>query len=180
MRDHRARYRGDLVKITALQDVISVSKPEVSATPKPTGIAAVGEQVAGQIGQVMDAASGMTGAEEEQNEVLGSLRSISAYVENVLPNGNLIIVGKKVDYRQQNNIRYVTTIRGIIRPADVDNNNEVTAVKLAQFEPIIKRQMLRKSVGALAPLIGQKKASVFDRLSHMATPKPKARTVRTK
>ena len=182
LRDHRARFSGDLVKIINLQDVITVSAaPAKKPVVKPVGIAAAGEKQAGQIKEVLDVATGMSKSEEEQNEVLSSLRSISAYVQSVLPNGNMVIVGEKVDYRQQNTVRYVTKIKGIIRPADVNENNEVPAIKLARFEPIIKRQMLAKNLQALSPLIGEKKAGLFDRLSHIATPKKKtAEKVNTK
>ena len=119
---------------------------------------------------MLEAVTGISKAEEEQNEVLSSLRSISAYVQSVLPNGNMVIVGEKVDYRQQNTVRYVTTVKGIIRPADVNEANEVQAIKLARFEPKIKRQMLARNLQNLAPVVGQKKAGLLDRLSHIATP----------
>lgn len=174
LRDHRARFRGDLVKIVNLQEVISVSKPK---EPKPvapqTGLAAAGEAAAGQINEAIDAVSLISKAEEEQNEVLASLRQISARVESVLPNGNMVLVGEKVDYRQQNRVRYVTTVRGIIRPADVNENNEVPAVKLARFEPKIKRQMLAKNMNLLAPVVGRQKAGLLDRLSHVVAPSGK-------
>ncbi len=170
LRDHRARFRGDLVKITNLEDVISISKPKEPTPVVQTPLAAAGEAAAGQATQVIEAVSGISRAEEEQNEVLSSLRSISAYVQSVLPNGNMVIVGEKVAYRQQNTIRYVTTVKGIIRPVDVNEANEVQAIKLARFEPKIKRQMLARSLQTLAPVIGQKKAGLLDRLSHIATP----------
>lgn len=167
-RDHRARFRGDLVKIINIQDMISIPEKEEKA-PVP-GQAAAGEAAAEQINQVLDVATGMAKAEEEQYEVLSSLRSISAYVQRVLPNGNMVIIGEKVDYRQQNSVRYVTTIQGIIRPSDVNDGNEVPAIKLARFEPKIKRQMLSKNLRSLAPIIGSQKAGLLDRLSHIATP----------
>ncbi len=181
LRDHRARFSGDLVKITDLQDVISVpkSKEQKAVAPK-TALAAAGEQTAGQIADVLEAVSGMSKAEEEQNEVMASLRSISAYVQSVLPNGNMVIVGEKVDYRQQNTVRYVTKIKGIIRPSDVNEKNEVPAIKLARFEPIIKRQMLAKNLRSLSPVLGPKKTSIFDRLSHIATPTKTTSPVKTK
>ncbi len=179
LRDHRARFRGDLVKITGLQDVISVSTA-TAKKPMPKPVIAAGEAQAGQINDILDYASGISKAEEEQNEVLGSLRSISAYVQSVLPNGNMVIIGEKVDYRQQNSVRYVTKIKGIIRPADVNENNEVPAHKLARFEPIIKRQMLAKNIRSLSPMIGQKKAGLLDKLSHMATPQKTAEKVKNK
>ena len=170
LRDHRARFKGDLVKITNIQDVISVPKQKEAPAPIVPEVAATAEGEAAKINQAIDAIKGITDAEKEQNEVLGSLRSISAYVQSVLPNGNMVIVGEKVDYRQQNSIRYVTTIKGIIRPADVNEANEVPAVKLARFEPKIKRQMLAKTLNTLSPLIGTQKAGLLDRLSHIATP----------
>lgn len=171
LRDHRARFRGDLVKITNLQDVITVTKPkEVEPPVQPTPLAVAGEAAAAQATQVVEAVTGISKAEQEQNEVLESLRSISAYVQAVLPNGNMVIVGEKVDYRQQNTVRYVTTIKGIIRPADVNEANEVQAIKLARFEPKIKRQMLARSLTGLSPVIGQKKAGLLDRISHVVSP----------
>jgi flagellar basal body L-ring protein FlgH len=179
LRDHRARFKGDLVKIINIQDMISIPKPKEVATPVIPELAGAGEEEAAKINQALDAISGMTDADKEQNDVLSSLRSISAYVQSVLPNGNMVIIGEKVDYRQQNSIRYVTTIKGIIRPADVNEANEVTAVKLARFEPKIKRQMLAKSLTNLSPLIGQQKAGLLDRLSHIATPAGGAQSVNT-
>ena len=173
LRDHRARFRGDLVKITNLSDVISVPKKAETPEQPARGVAAAGEEAAEQISQVLDVVTGQAKAEEEQNEVLGSLRQISAYVKSVLPNGNMLIIGEKIDYRQQNSVRYVTTVKGIIRPSDVNDANEVPALKLARFEAKIKRQMLSKNLRALAPLVGTKKAGLLDRLSHMATPSRK-------
>ncbi|NQU62822.1 MAG: flagellar basal body L-ring protein FlgH [SAR324 cluster bacterium] len=169
-RDHRARFRGDLVKIINIQEMISIPEKKEKKKPPAAGPAAAGEKVAKQINQALDIATGMAKAEEEEYEVLSSLRSISAYVERVLPNGNMVIIGEKVDYRQQNSIRYVTTVQGIIRPSDVNDGNEVPAIKLARFEPKIKRQMLSKNLNSLAPIIGSQKAGLLDRLSHIATP----------
>lgn len=180
LRDHRARFRGDLVKIISLTDVISVPKKKEKPEPPARGVAAAGEEEAAQITQALDIATGQYKAEEEQDEVLGSLRQISAYVKSVLPNGNMLIVGEKIDYRQQNSVRYVTTIKGIIRPSDVNDLNEVPALKLARFEAKIRRQMLSKNLRALAPLIGTQKAGLLDRLTHMATPSStKAKPVNT-
>ena len=169
LRDHRARFKGDLVKVIDINNMISIPKKE---EPQPVARPAVaeGEAEAQAANQALDAITGKKQAEEEQNDVLGSLRSISAYVESVLPNGNMLIVGVKVDYRQQSSIRYVTTIRGIIRPSDINQNNEVTAIKLARFETKIKRQVLARNYQTLSPLIGQQKAGLLDRLSHIATP----------
>jgi len=177
LRDHRARFKHDVLTITDLKDIIIISKPEKKPAAvteqalKGTGA----EATAAKANQLLDIASAVTGedkVEAEQNEVLGSLSTISARVTNVLPNGNMVIVGEKIDYRQQNTVRYVTKIQGIIRPEDVSDKNEIGALKLARSEVQIKRQVQasKLNLGALAPVIGRQKAGVMDRLSHMATP----------
>jgi flagellar L-ring protein precursor FlgH len=54
---------------------------------------------------------------------------ISAVVLKVLPNRNLYINGKR-EIKVNNEIQYIT-ISGIIRPADVDTNNEVSSTFVA-------------------------------------------------
>ncbi|MBT4527882.1 MAG: flagellar biosynthesis protein FlgH [Deltaproteobacteria bacterium] len=168
LRDHRARFKDDVITITRLQDIISVNEePEKKATPTP--LVPAGEAAAETANKVLEAATGMSKAEKEQREVLKSLQSITARVASVLPNGNMVIVGEKVDYKQLNTVRYVTQIKGIIRPEDVNHDNEVVAMKLARSEVQIKRQMLARNFNNLAPVIGKQKASFLDRLSHVAT-----------
>ena len=174
LRDHRARFSRDVLTITDLPDIITVPKPEKKVVANPVA-PDPGEAVAGQINQLLDVANKVTEqdrVEEEQAEVLGSLKSISARVSRVLPNGNMMITGEKVEYRRQNTVRYVTKVTGIIRPEDVTDKNEVTAVKLARSEVHVKRQVMasKYNLNALAPVIGGQKAGLLDRLSHIATP----------
>lgn len=178
LRDHRARFRNDVLTIVNLPEIISVPESKDAAPAAPvTPVAAAGEGAAAQANAALDAIAAATNtgisAEEEQNDVLRSLKDISARVMKVLPNGNMVIVGEKVDYRQQNTIRYVTKITGIIRPEDVADNNSIKALKLARSEVQIKRQVMAKSLNlkALAPVVGRQKAGLFDRLGHLATPK---------
>ena len=168
LRDHRARFKDDVITITRLQDIISVEEePEIKATQAP--LIPGGEGVAETANTVLEAVTGMSKAEKEQRAVLKNLQSITARVASVLPNGNMVIVGEKVDYKQLNTIRYVTKIKGIIRPEDVNHDNEVVAMKLARSEVQIKRQMLARNFNTLAPVIGKQKSSFLDRLSHVAT-----------
>jgi flagellar basal body L-ring protein FlgH len=167
LRDHRARFQDDVITITRLQDIISIAEEPEQAAPTP--LIQAGEGAAENANKVLEAVSGMSKAEKEQREVLKSLRSITARVASVLPNGNMVIVGEKVDYKQLNTVRYVTQIKGIIRPEDVNHENEVVAMKLARSEVQIKRQMLARNFSNLAPVIGKQKASFLDRLSHVAT-----------
>ena len=183
LRDHRARFRNDVLTITGLQEIIIVSKPEKK--PEPVTAAALQapglEGAAAKVNQVLDVAAAVSGeakVEEEQNEVLTSLKQISARVTQVLPNGNMVVVGEKIDYRQQNSVRYLTRIQGIIRPEDVSDKNEVESLKLARSEVQIKRQVLARklNLAALSPLVGKQSAGMMDRLSHIATPSGNNRT----
>ena len=112
--------------------------------------------------------------EEEQNEILRNLNIISARVVRVLPDGNMVIRGRKVDYRQRNKVRYITTVTGILRPADVSDTNIVSAAKLAYPDVKIKRQqsgsLLRERLERLAPLTGRQQAGLAGRLSEFAGP----------
>ncbi|MDT8445496.1 MAG: flagellar basal body L-ring protein FlgH [bacterium] len=179
LRDHRARFKNDVLTITDLTDIIIIPKKEKKPAPvTEQALAGTGaEAAAARANQILDVAAAVTGedkVEEEQNEVLASLKTISARVTQVLPNGNMVVIGEKIDYRQQNTIRYVTKIKGIIRPEDVSDKNEIGSLKLARSEVQIKRQVQARklNLGALAPLVGQQKAGFLDRLSHIATPTP--------
>lgn len=55
--------------------------------------------------------------------------SIGAQVVRVLPNGNLVIVGKRVT-RVNDETQYII-LSGIVRPSDIDNNNHVQSTYLA-------------------------------------------------
>ena len=110
--------------------------------------------------------------EREQNDILRSLETMSARVTKVLPDGNMMVKGQKVDYRQRNQVRYITTITGILRPADVDDSNIVSATKLANPNVKIKRQQsgafVRERLERLAPLIGQQRAGLMGRIGDFA------------
>ena len=58
--------------------------------------------------------------------------TLSARVTHVLPNGYLVIEGiKRVQVSSENQ---VVTVRGIIRPVDVDPTNSVASERIAQME----------------------------------------------
>ena len=160
-RDHRARFRNDLLTITDVAEIVAVPPPR-EETPAPTNDLERAD-IALEVINLRDT------LEEEQNEILRALNTISAEVIRVLPNGNMLVRGRKVDYRQQNQVRYVTTVQGILRPADVTDTNVVSATKLVYPEVKIKRQvlgsLLRARLNRLAPLIGKQEAGVLERLS---------------
>ena len=167
-RDHRARFQGDILSISELQAIVSVPPPkeqEEGGEQTPTSDTA-------RANILLEAFTMRDQIEEEQNEILRNLEIISARVMRVLPDGNMVVRGRKVVYRQRNKVRYITTVTGILRPADVSDTNIVSAGKLAYPDVKIKRQqsgsLLREKLERLAPLTGQQQAGLAGRLSEFA------------
>lgn len=162
LRDHRARFRHDLLTITDLAEVITVPPPKEEAAQEA-------ETDIQKANVALEALNLRDTLEEEQNDILRSLDTISAEVVRVLPNGNMVIRGRKIDHRQRNQVRYVTTVQGILRPADVTDSNMVPATKLVYPEVKSKRQilgsLLRTRLNRLAPLLGKQQAGLLERLS---------------
>lgn len=169
-RDHRARFRHDLLTINDLSAIVNVPPPK--ATPGANGQPQNAEEAAAV---ALEALSLRDTIEEEQNDILRSLGTMSAEVIRVLPNGNMVVRGRKVDHRQRNKIRYITTVQGILRPADVDDSNVVSATKLAYPEVKINRQirgnLLRERLQKLSPLIGKGRASLLGRITEFSKAK---------
>ena len=168
LRDHRARFRGDLFTISELPSVVNVPKPKAEAEAE----AAAPTNNTQRANLLLEAITMRDEIEREQNDILRSLETMSARVTKVLPDGNMMIKGQKVDYRQRNQVRYITTITGILRPADVDDSNIVSATKLANPNVKIKRQQsgafVRERLERLAPLIGQQRAGLMGRIGDFA------------
>ena len=165
LRDHRARFRGDLLSINEMSLIVNVPPPKLAPEGQPAG----GAETANV---ALEALTLRDEIEEEQNDILRNLDGISARVIRVLPDGNMLIKGQKIDYRQRNQVRYITTVTGILRPADVNDSNIVSASKLANPNVKIKRQqsgsLIRERLQKLAPLLGRQKAGFFGRLGDLA------------
>ena len=168
LRDHRARFRGDLFTISELPSVVNVPEPKAEAEAE----AAAPTNNTQRANLLLEAITMRDEIEREQNDILRSLETMSARVTKVLPDGNMMVKGQKVDYRQRNQVRYITTITGILRPADVDDSNIVSATKLANPNVKIKRQQsgafVRERLERLTPLIGQQRAGLMGRISDFA------------
>lgn len=169
LRDHRARFRRDLLTISGLGEIITVPPPKEE-------VAQPADNIVQQASVVLEAFTLRDKLEEEQNEIMRSLDTMSAEVTRVLPNGNMVVRGRKIDNRQRNQVRYVTTITGILRPADVNDTNVVAANKLVYPEVKIKRQLLgsllRSRLQQLSPLIGKQNAGLLERLSDFTKATP--------
>src|SRR5258708_9665767 len=61
--------------------------------------------------------------------------NLSARVINVLPNGYLVVEGHKDTLN--NSERQIVTVRGVVRPVDLDPTNTVSSNRLAQLELLI-------------------------------------------
>ena len=165
LRDHRARFRGDLLNINEVGVIVNTPPPISPSENTPAG----GAETANV---ALEAMTLRDAIEEEQNDILRNLDSISARVIRVLPDGNMLIKGQKIDYRQRNKVRYITTVTGVLRPADVNDSNIVSASKLATPNVKIKRQesgsLVRERLKKLAPLLGKQKSGFFGRLGDLA------------
>ena len=168
LRDHRARFRGDLFTISELPSVVNVPEPKAEAEQE----AAAPTNNTQRANLLLEAITMRDEIEREQNDILRSLETMSARVTKVLPDGNMMVKGQKVDYRQRNQVRYITTITGILRPADVDDSNIVSATKLANPNVKIKRQQsgafVRERLERLTPLIGQQRTGLMGRIGDFA------------
>jgi len=61
--------------------------------------------------------------------------TLSSRVVNVLPNGYLVVEGTK--RIQVNSENQVITVRGVVRPVDLDTTNSVPSARIAQMEVLV-------------------------------------------
>ncbi len=183
MRDHRARYRGDLVTITDLGKIINVPEPP----PEQPQAEQAQQQAAGEQGQQrqepIDPIIAFLRAQEkrrerielEQNEILRTIDQVEVEVVRVMPNGNLLVKGIHPPiFRERNRVKYVVSLKGIIRPTDVDDGNHVPAPKLSKAEYKIRRLVRRRKIprkaADIARASGRRKEGDFlNRLSDVLT-----------
>ena len=162
-RDHRARYKNDLLTVNEIDKIVTLPESQNAEQDTQTN--------AGQANAALEALTLRDQLEKDQNEILGSTKVMSVEVVKVLPNGNMIVKGQKIDHRQQNGVRYITTIQGVLRPVDIDDSNLVSATKLVYPEVKVQRQilggLLRQRIEKLSPLVGKQNASLGGRLVDM-------------
>jgi flagellar L-ring protein precursor FlgH len=132
--DLRARNVGDIVTINIVESA-SASKNATTKTAKTTALAAnwsgVLQKLSGDLlGADQKAAFGNSfdgqGA-TTRNSTLNAY--ISAQVIQVLPSGNLAILGSR--QVQVNNENQIINIQGVIRPVDIDSTNQVLSTAIA-------------------------------------------------
>jgi flagellar basal body L-ring protein FlgH len=190
MRDHRARYPGDLLTVTEMGKIIKVpdQKPAAGQPGQPAapGQPAQAAQPAAQPGAqskpsnldpiiafLKEQEALQAQIEKEQNEILGGIETVEVEVVRTLPNGNMMVRGTHPPiFRDRNRVKYIVTLRGIVRPSDVDDKNNIPAPKLSKAEYKIRRLVKRVTppLGALARATGKpKEGALLDRLTDFVT-----------
>jgi flagellar basal body L-ring protein FlgH len=185
LRDHRARFRGDLLTVIELQKIIKV--PEVkpdqnakngqqpqAAQPQPAAAPPEEKSTLDPVLAFLRAQEKRREAvEREQNEILRSIDSIEVEVVRVLANGNMVVRGAHPPiFRDRNMTKYIVTLEGIVRPSDVDENNNVIATRISKAEVKIRRFVRREEIplGDLARAGGApKEGELLDRISSFLT-----------
>ena len=189
MRDHRARYRGDLLTVREVARIIKVPEP-TPETPAPTPVALQQQQGQNQnqeaqaqpqqredpvLAYLRELEKRRKRVEQEQNDILRSIESIEVQVYRVLPNGNLLVRGNHPPiFRDQNRVKYLVSLQGVVRPSDVDDNNSIPAPKLNRAEYKIRRLVRRAAavageVAAIGRAVGaQREAEFVERVSDAA------------
>lgn len=137
-RDVRASQVDDVLTIVVAEQASAVTsgttKTQRSSSTK-NGVTAIGgltkassalANLAGMSGNTQLAGQGTTSRTTTLNTTL------TARVTNVLPNGGLLVeASKDIDI---NGERQSITVRGVIRPADIDPTNSVQSNRLADLE----------------------------------------------
>ena len=193
MRDHRARYRGDLLTITDLGKIINVPDPPPENLEQQQQQQGEQQQQAEQpqlvdpvIAFLLEQEKRRERIEREQNEILRTITQVEVEVVRVLPNGNLLVRGIHPPiFRERNNVKYVVSLEGIIRPTDVDDKNTVPAPKLSKAEykirRLVRRRQIPRAAGSVARAAGRRKEGEFlDRLSNFLTRPGSTRTAPTR
>lgn len=137
-RDQRAARAGDLVTVVVSDRASALSKGSTSSARKSDANASVTAlggptRVAGPLSALaqLGSESKLEGAGETTRES-ALTTTLSAYVKEVMPNGNLFIEGAK-DI-MVNSERQKVIVRGVIRWADLSPSNRVASDRLAGLE----------------------------------------------
>jgi flagellar L-ring protein precursor FlgH len=128
--DPRAHNVGDIITIR-LTEAFNASKSATTQTEKDQSSVLAPPQVAGStiVGNtnlVSKRGFDGNGSATQQNQLTGS---ITAVVAEVLPNGNLLIQGERA--LQLNQGEEFVKVAGVIRVADVQQDNSVTSDRIA-------------------------------------------------
>jgi flagellar L-ring protein precursor FlgH len=136
--DLRARRVDDIVTVVVQESASAVStgsSKTARTSSTQSNIAAVAgvTRAAGPLANLAKLGTSTTldGAGTTSRQTVLTT-SVSARVTHVLANGNLVIEGTK--YVKINSENQVITVRGVVRPIDLDTGNIVQSQRIAQME----------------------------------------------
>ena len=145
--DDKAHQIGDILTINIEEDstIDNKSKRKLEKTTKRSA------EFDGKVGIdhiIADIPSVRLGAGTEYSNTLDGKAdykdersyedSITVTVEDIMPNGNLVVVG--VRHRSISDDIQIIEVSGIVRPSDISLNNTISSTKVANFHLITKNQ----------------------------------------
>ncbi len=135
--DRRASRVGDIVTIR-LEEQTSASKSAGTKIGKETEVTVEEPTIFGTLIKGLSENSGLSSSLDGESEFSGKAESnqsnslsgtISAMVSEVLPNGLLLVQGEK--WLNLNRGEEYLRVSGLVRPEDIDGENSVSSLKLA-------------------------------------------------
>jgi flagellar L-ring protein FlgH len=136
--DLRARHVDDVVTIVVNESASAVSTGQSktsrasSANASITSLAGIKSPTGGLANLLNLGSSQSLDGEGTTSRQTTLTTTVSARVTHVLVNGNLVVEGtKNLNVNSENQ---VITVRGVIRPIDLDTTNTVLSARLAQME----------------------------------------------
>ena len=133
--DHKSRRIGDLLTVKIIETA-SASNEAKTSTSNSNGLALAG---AGTGALDFVPTMGATGSSSlsysgtGKTERKGSLKAvIECKLREILPNGNFIVEGNKII--EVNGEKQITSLEGLIRPEDIDDNNSINSNNIANLK----------------------------------------------
>jgi len=137
--DHRAMQKGDILTVRILESA-TASGEATTSTSKKNSFSGILSKF---FGLNLHGHNELSGKDEISFEGKGKtnrsdklMTTITVKVVDVLPNGNLVIQGRR-ELVINNEHRYII-LKGIVRPEDISYNNEVLSTQIADAEVIYK------------------------------------------
>ncbi len=137
--DHRAMQKGDILTVRILESATASGEANTSTSRKNSFSGILSKF----FGLNLHGHNELSGKDEISFEGKGKtnrsdklMTTITVKVVDVLPNGNLVIQGRR-ELVINNEHRYII-LKGIVRPEDISYNNEVLSTQVADAEVIYK------------------------------------------
>ena len=134
--DHKARHEGDIVTVLIIEQA-SASKTASTKTSRTSDRNGKFNGIFGMKYNPLSQGVGLNSSSKYEGSGSTSrtetLRAeVSALVTEVMPNGNLMVEGKREI--QVNKENQIISVKGIVRPQDISPNNTVMSIYLVNPE----------------------------------------------